>query len=104
AVSPRTLETKFPGVYAVGDAANQGTPKAGVFAEGAARIVPASLIARLGRGDPPGPHRGQGSCLHRVRRRPGRTRRRGFPFWPETDRGLPCAFCCAARRKSPIWL
>ena len=61
-VSPRTLETKFPGVYAVGDVANQGTPKAGVFAEGAARIVAASLIASLGRGDPPGPHRGQGSC------------------------------------------
>jgi sulfide:quinone oxidoreductase len=61
-VSPKTLETKFPGVYAVGDVANQGTPKAGVFAEGAARIVAASLIARLGRGDPPGPHKGQGSC------------------------------------------
>jgi hypothetical protein len=35
-VKPRTLETKYPGVYAVGDCANTGTPKAGVFAEGAA--------------------------------------------------------------------
>ena len=61
-VSSQTLETKFPGVYAVGDVANQGTPKAGVFAEGAAKIVAASLIARLGRGQPPGPHEGKGSC------------------------------------------
>ena len=37
--SPRTLETRFPGVYAVGDVATVGVPKAGVFAEGAARVV-----------------------------------------------------------------
>ena len=36
-VNPRTLETKFPDVYAVGDGANTGTPKAGAFAEGAAK-------------------------------------------------------------------
>jgi sulfide:quinone oxidoreductase len=35
-VKPRTLETKYPGVYVVGDCANTGTPKAGAFAEGAA--------------------------------------------------------------------
>src|SRR5262249_15605931 len=46
-VKPRTLETRFPGVYAVGDCARQGTPKAGVFAEGAARAVARALIARL---------------------------------------------------------
>jgi sulfide:quinone oxidoreductase len=33
------LEPRFPGVYAVGDVATAGVPKAGVFAEGAARIV-----------------------------------------------------------------
>ncbi|TIX02712.1 MAG: NAD(P)/FAD-dependent oxidoreductase, partial [Mesorhizobium sp.] len=33
-VNPRTLETNYAGVYAVGDGANTGTPKAGVFAEG----------------------------------------------------------------------
>ena len=38
-VNPKTLEMRFPGVYAVGDVATQGTPKAGVFAEGAARTV-----------------------------------------------------------------
>ena len=43
-VNPRTLETRFPGVYAVGDVATIGVPKAGVFAEGAARVVAASLM------------------------------------------------------------
>jgi sulfide:quinone oxidoreductase len=46
-VNPRTLETKFPGVYAVGDGANTGTPKAGVFAEGAARAVASAIAARV---------------------------------------------------------
>ena len=46
-VNPRTLETKYPGVYALGDGANTGTPKAGVFAEGAARAVASALIAKV---------------------------------------------------------
>jgi sulfide:quinone oxidoreductase len=46
-VNPRTLETKYPGVYAVGDGANTGTPKAGVFAEGAAKAVASALIAKV---------------------------------------------------------
>jgi sulfide:quinone oxidoreductase len=61
-VNPRTLETRFAGVYAVGDIANTGTPKAGVFAEGAARAVAASLIARIRGGDRPGDYAGAGSC------------------------------------------
>jgi sulfide:quinone oxidoreductase len=61
-VNPRTLETRFPGVYAVGDVATIGVPKAGVFAEGAARVVAASLIARLRDGDQPGAYDGLGSC------------------------------------------
>ena len=61
-VNPRTLETRFPGVYAVGDVATIGVPKAGVFAEGAARIVAASLIARLRNGEQPGAYDGLGSC------------------------------------------
>ncbi len=62
AVNPRTLETRFPGVYAVGDVAAVGVPKAGVFAEGAARIVAASLIADAGRGEKPDRYDGRGSC------------------------------------------
>ena len=38
-VDPLTLETPFPGVYAVGDVTSVGTPKAGVFAEGQAAVV-----------------------------------------------------------------
>jgi len=61
-VNPKTLETRFPGVYAVGDVATIGVPKAGVFAEGAARVVGASLIAQLQRGEEPGAYDGLGSC------------------------------------------
>ena len=52
-VNPQTLETRFPGVYAVGDVATIGVPKAGVFAEGAARVVAASLIATRRGGEQP---------------------------------------------------
>jgi sulfide:quinone oxidoreductase len=61
-VNPRTLETSFPGVYAIGDVAAIGVPKAGVFAEGAARIVAASVIANVGRGEKPEGYGGRGSC------------------------------------------
>jgi sulfide:quinone oxidoreductase len=60
-VSSQTLETRFPGVYAVGDVATIGVPKAGVFAEGAARVVAEALLA-LRRGDRPRPYDGRGSC------------------------------------------
>jgi sulfide:quinone oxidoreductase len=38
-IDNRTLETRFPNVYALGDLANTGAPKAGVFAEAAAKTV-----------------------------------------------------------------
>ena len=61
-VEPRTLATRFPGVFAVGDVTSVGTPKAGVFAERAARVVADQLIARLrGQTEPPG-YDGTGSC------------------------------------------
>jgi len=61
-VNPRTLETKCSGVYAIGDVSNTGTPKGGVFAEGAARAVASSLIARIGGAGQPEPFAGAGSC------------------------------------------
>ncbi|BAV47137.1 dehydrogenase/reductase [Mesorhizobium sp. 113-1-2] len=61
-IDPRTLETRFPGVYALGDLANTGAPKAGVFAEGAARTVAANLIARLRHEEPTARNPGAGSC------------------------------------------
>jgi sulfide:quinone oxidoreductase len=61
-VSSATLATAFPGVYAVGDVATAGVPKAGVFAEGAARVVAESVLATLHGGEPPAPFDGRGSC------------------------------------------
>jgi sulfide:quinone oxidoreductase len=61
-VDRKTLATRFPGVYAIGDVTSVGTPKAGVFAESAARVVAASILAELGRGEQPGAYAGAGSC------------------------------------------
>jgi sulfide:quinone oxidoreductase len=61
-VDPRTLQTRFPGVYAVGDVASVGTPKAGVFAEGQAAVV-ADRIAGIMRGTAPAAeYDGRGMC------------------------------------------
>jgi sulfide:quinone oxidoreductase len=61
-VDSATLATRYPGVYAVGDVATAGVPKAGVFAEGAARVVAQTVVAQLRGGEPPERHRGQGTC------------------------------------------
>jgi sulfide:quinone oxidoreductase len=61
-VDSATLETRFAGVYAVGDVTTVGVPKAGVFAEGAARVVAQGLIARARGDEPPPPYDGRGSC------------------------------------------
>jgi len=57
-----TLATRFPGVYAVGDVTSVGTPKAGVFAENAAKVVAAEIIAGLRGGAMPAPFGGAGTC------------------------------------------
>lgn len=62
-VESATLRTKYPGVYAVGDVTTAGVPKAGVFAEGAARVVAASLIASIRGGEKPAPYDGIGICF-----------------------------------------
>ncbi len=61
-VDSATLRTRFAGVYAVGDVATAGVPKAGVFAEGAAKVVAAALIAEIRGAAPPEPYGGRGSC------------------------------------------
>ena len=61
-VNPRTLETKHPGVYAIGDVSNTGVPKAGVLAEDAARSVASALIAAVRGAGERRPHAGAGSC------------------------------------------
>ena len=61
-VKPRTLETRFANVYALGDGANTGTPKAGVFAESAARAVATDLIARIANQGKACEYDGFGTC------------------------------------------
>jgi sulfide:quinone oxidoreductase len=61
-VDSATLKTRFPNVYAVGDVATAGVPKAGVFAEGAARVVAQTIIAEIRGGEPPERHLGRGTC------------------------------------------
>jgi len=62
-VDSATLATRWPDVYAVGDVATVGVPKAGVFSEGAARVVAEQLIARVRGGATPEPYAGRGSCF-----------------------------------------
>ena len=61
-VDPRTLQTVFPGVYAVGDVTSVGTPKAGVFAEGQASVAGARIIAELRNESTDRDYDGHGIC------------------------------------------
>lgn len=63
-VDPATLETSFPGVYAVGDVTSVGTPKAGAFAEGQAATVADRIIATARSADSELPtYGGRGVCF-----------------------------------------
>lgn len=61
-VSPSNLRTPYPGVYAFGDVARVGVPKAGVFAEGQARVAAAAILAQLQAGPEPSPYTGVAAC------------------------------------------
>jgi NADH dehydrogenase, FAD-containing subunit len=61
-VNRNNLKTKFPNVYAIGDITSVGTPKAGVFAEGAAKIAAASIMADLDKNEFTDTYSGAGSC------------------------------------------
>jgi sulfide:quinone oxidoreductase len=65
-VDPATLETRYPGVYAVGDVTSVGTPKAGVFSEGQAAVVAAQLSARRRGAAAPAGYDGRGICYLEV--------------------------------------
>jgi sulfide:quinone oxidoreductase len=61
-VDPHSLRTAHPGVYAIGDVATVGVPKAGAFAEGQGRALAEALAAAaLGEGPSTG-FDGLGSC------------------------------------------
>ncbi|HEX4018528.1 MAG TPA: FAD/NAD(P)-binding oxidoreductase [Frankiaceae bacterium] len=61
-VDPLSLETRFPGVYAVGDVTSVGTPKAGVFAEGQAAVVADRIIANVRGATTTAAYDGHGIC------------------------------------------
>jgi sulfide:quinone oxidoreductase len=61
-VDPATYETRFDGVYAIGDCAEAGTPKAGTLAESAARAVASQIVRRV-RGDGELERGGTGQCF-----------------------------------------
>lgn len=67
-VDPRTLRTRFDRVYAIGDvveiamANGMPLPKAGVFAEGAGRVVAGAIAAEVAGEAAPAPFDGRGHC------------------------------------------
>jgi sulfide:quinone oxidoreductase len=58
----RTMQTRFADVYAIGDMAATGLPKAGSFAESAARAVASAIVAKVNGGEAT-PNTGTGSCM-----------------------------------------
>jgi len=61
-VDKTNLKTRYPHVYAIGDVNSVGTPKAGVFAEGAAKIAAKSIIAAFENDEKPPAYKGDGIC------------------------------------------
>ena len=61
-VDQTNLATKFPSVYALGDVASAPVPRAGVFAETAARAVADDITAQLRGTEFTTPYDGSGSC------------------------------------------
>jgi sulfide:quinone oxidoreductase len=63
-VDQTNLRTRFPGVYALGDVCTgpRTVPKAGIFAEAAARVVADDIAAVITNGPPPAPFAGSGVC------------------------------------------
>jgi sulfide:quinone oxidoreductase len=61
-VDPLTLETSYPGVYAIGDVAAVGTPRAGVFAEGHAAVAARRIAAGIRGEGSTAEYGGRGVC------------------------------------------
>jgi sulfide:quinone oxidoreductase len=61
-VDPLTFETKFAGVYAVGDVTSAPVPRAGVIAEGEATTVAEVLVNRIKNGPEPAKFVGEIMC------------------------------------------
>jgi sulfide:quinone oxidoreductase len=61
-VNSLTLETSYPGVYAIGDVAAVGTPRAGVFAEGHAGVAADRIAAQIRGATSSAEYGGRGIC------------------------------------------
>jgi sulfide:quinone oxidoreductase len=61
-VDPLTFETAYPGVFAIGDVAAVGTPRAGVFAEGHAAVAAEHIAARIRGATSSAQYGGRGIC------------------------------------------
>jgi len=61
-VDKSNFKTRFPKVYAIGDVTSVGTPKAGLFAVGAARAAAESIVAEFHGIEYTGVYDGAGSC------------------------------------------
>jgi sulfide:quinone oxidoreductase len=63
-VDQSNLRTEFPGIYALGDVCTgpRTVPKAGIFAEAAARVVADDIAATIAGTEPPAPYEGSGVC------------------------------------------
>jgi sulfide:quinone oxidoreductase len=61
-IDPLTFETAFPGVYAIGDVAAVGTPRAGVFAEGHAAVAAEHIAAHIRGATSSARYGGRGVC------------------------------------------
>jgi sulfide:quinone oxidoreductase len=63
-VDQTNLRTGFPHVYALGDVCTgpRTVPKAGIFAEAAARVVAEDIAAEISGAPPPAPYEGSGVC------------------------------------------
>jgi len=63
-VDQSNLRTQFPGIYALGDVCTgpRTVPKAGIFAEAAARVVAEDIAAAITGAEPPAPYEGSGVC------------------------------------------
>jgi sulfide:quinone oxidoreductase len=71
-VNPRTLETPFPGVYAIGDVVQiamgngKPLPKAGVFAEAMGETAAERIAAEFAGREPKAAFQGEGGCYLEV--------------------------------------
>jgi sulfide:quinone oxidoreductase len=100
-VNPLTLETSFPGVYAIGDVTSVGTPKAGVFSERQGAVA-ADRIADVIRGRAgSAEYDGRGMCYLEFGDRGGSCRG-DVRERPPPDRDLRLPLGGPRRREGPV--